>query len=82
MTAKQELELLREQLAAEKAKNAPKPPGPVTLKVSEKGGLSVYGLGRFPVTLYPEQWSRIFATAPEIVKFIAANAGAFKAKKA
>ena len=38
----------------------------VSLKVSEKGGLSVYGLGRFPVTLYKEQWTKLLAMADEI----------------
>jgi hypothetical protein len=37
--------------------------GQMSLKVSEKGGLSVYGLGRFPVTLYKEQWIRLLAMA-------------------
>ena len=41
-----------------------------SLKVSEKGGLSVYGLGRFPVTLYKEQWKRLLAMADEIQAFI------------
>jgi hypothetical protein len=40
------------------------------LKVSAKGGLSLYGMGRFPVTLYEEQWLRILASAPEIEAFI------------
>ena len=40
--------------------------GQMSLKVSEKGGLSVYGLGRFPVTLYKEQWTRLLAMADEI----------------
>ena len=38
----------------------------LTLKIGEKGGLSVYGLGRFPVTLYKEQWTRLLAMADEI----------------
>ena len=41
----------------------------VSLKVSEKGGLSVYGLGRFPVTLYKEQWTKLLAMADEIRAF-------------
>jgi len=39
--------------------------GQMSLKVSEKGGLSVYGLGRFPVTLYKEQWIRLLAMSDE-----------------
>jgi hypothetical protein len=42
----------------------------VSLKVSEKGGVSVYGLGRFPVTLYKEQWTRLLTMADEIRAFI------------
>ena len=45
----------------------------LTLKIGEKGGLSVYGLGRFPVTLYKEQWVRLLAMADEIRAFIQAN---------
>ncbi len=52
----------------------------LTLKISEKGGLSVYGLGRFPVTLYKEQWIRLLAMAEEIRLFIDANADKFKTK--
>jgi hypothetical protein len=42
----------------------------VSLKVSEKGGLSVYGLGRFPVTLYKEQWAKLLAMSDEIKAFM------------
>jgi hypothetical protein len=42
----------------------------VSLKVSEKGGVSVYGLGRFPVTLYKEQWTKLLTMADEIRAFI------------
>ena len=42
----------------------------VSLKVSEKGGLSVYGLGRFPVTLYKEQWIKLLDMSDEIRTFI------------
>ena len=40
-----------------------------TCKVTEKGGISVYGLGRFPVTLYPEQWDALAAFIPSVIKF-------------
>jgi hypothetical protein len=43
------------------------------MKVSEKGGLSVYGLGRFPITLYPEQWTRLLGMADDIRTFIEEN---------
>ena len=42
----------------------------VSLKVSEKGGVSVYGLGRFPVTLYKEQWTKLLAMSDEIKAFM------------
>jgi hypothetical protein len=53
----------------------------MSLKVSEKGGLSVYGLGRFPVTLYKEQWTRLLAMADEIRNFIRDNDSALKTKE-
>ena len=53
----------------------------VSLKVSEKGGVSVYGLGRFPVTLYKEQWEKLLAMADEIKKFIADNKDRLKVKE-
>jgi hypothetical protein len=52
----------------------------VSLRVSEKGGLSVYGLGRFPVTLYKEQWLKLLDMADEIRQFIRAHDGELKAK--
>ncbi len=52
----------------------------MTLKVSEKGALSVYGLGRFPVTLYKEQWTKLLALADDIRAFIRDHDGELKAK--
>jgi hypothetical protein len=52
----------------------------VSLKVSEKGGVSVYGLGRFPVTLYKEQWTKLLAMADEIRAFIKEHDAQLKAK--
>lgn len=52
----------------------------VSMKVSEKGGLSVYGLGRFPVTLYKEQWARLLAMADDISGFIKDHNGELKEK--
>jgi len=54
----------------------------LTLKVSEKGALSVYGMGRFPVTLYKEQWLKLLEMAEDIRTFIKANDGALKSKVA
>jgi hypothetical protein len=52
----------------------------VRMKVSEKGALSIYGMGRFPVTLYKEQWLKLLDMADEIRGFIAAHEGELKAK--
>jgi hypothetical protein len=52
----------------------------VSLKVSEKGGVSVYGLGRFPITLYKEQWSKLLDMADQIRAFIAENEAKLKTK--
>ena len=50
-------------------------------RVSEKGGVSVYGLGRFPVTLYYEQWTRLLGAAAELKAFIEENKGKLKLKE-
>jgi hypothetical protein len=66
------------------AKNAQlksKDKGGITLKVSEKGAVSLYGMGRFPVTLYKEQWLRILGNAPEIEAFIRDNESRLKSKE-
>ena len=52
----------------------------VSLKVSEKGGLSVYGLGRFPVTLYKEQWVKLLDMADDIKAFLKENDARLKSK--
>jgi hypothetical protein len=52
----------------------------VSLKVSEKGGVSVYGLGRFPVTLYKEQWTKLLSMADELRAFIKENDALLKSK--
>jgi hypothetical protein len=65
---------LREQIEQRKT-------GQLRLKISEKGGLSVYGLGRFPVTLYKEQWVRLLDYGDEIRKFLQANDQQLKAKQ-
>jgi hypothetical protein len=55
--------------------------GRLSLKVSEKGALSVYGMGRFPVTLYKEQWLKLLGIADEIKAFIASNNERLKTKE-
>jgi hypothetical protein len=74
---KAELERLRQENAALK-KDAN---SSMRLKVSEKGGVSVYGLGRFPVTLYKEQWLKLLDMADDIRAFIAANEAELKSKQ-
>ena len=74
---KAELERLRAE--NERLKKAPR--GKLAMKVSEKGGLSVYGMGRFPVTLYKEQWLKLLEMSDEIKAFIEANNDTLKAKE-
>ena len=74
---KAELERLRSENAALKKGAAPS----ARMKVSEKGAVSVYGMGRFPVTLYKEQWLRLLGMAGEIRAFIAENESKLKAKE-
>lgn len=74
---KAELERLRaENAALKKGKEKG-----LSLKIGEKGGLSVYGLGRFPVTLYKEQWLRLLDMAEEIRTFISTNNDKLKSKE-
>jgi len=72
-------ELARAKSEIEALKARPKTA--TSLKVSEKGGVSVYGLGRFPVTLYKEQWLKLLALADDIRRFIEENAGRLKTKE-
>ena len=55
--------------------------GTVTFRISEKGVVSVYGLGRFPVTLYQEQWDRLLGAAEDLRTFIDANRDKLKKKE-
>ncbi|MFZ8932436.1 MAG: hypothetical protein ACO20H_06125 [Bacteriovoracaceae bacterium] len=74
-----ELERLRaenEKLKADKKKTKD-----ITFKVSQKGALSVYGLGRFPVTLYKEQWLRLLDKKNDILEFINDNEQELKTKE-
>lgn len=74
---KAELERLRSENAALKKGAATG----ITMKVSEKGALSIYGMGRFPVTLYKEQWLKLLGMSDDIRAFIAANEGQLKTKE-
>ena len=72
-------DLSKEQLIAMlQAASAPKA---LTMKVSEKGALSIYGLGRFPVTLYAGQWERLLGAADQIKAFMTANAALLATKE-
>lgn len=70
-----EIAKLKAQLAAKAAAG----PG-ISMKVSEKGAVSIYGLGRFPVTLYGEQWKSLLGKAEDILAFIDENAESLKTK--
>lgn len=72
-----EFERLKAENAALKARSAKG----LSLKVSEKGAVSVYGLGRFPVTLYKEQWGKLLDMADDIRAFIRENEAQLKAKE-
>ena len=74
----QELARLRAENAALKSQTSKG----VSLRVSEKGGVSVYGLGRFPVTLYKEQWLKLLALSDDIRAFIRDNNAKLKVKDA
>ena len=74
---KDELERLRKENEALK-KGAS---SSIRMKVSEKGAVSVYGMGRFPVTLYKEQWLRLLDMSGDIRAFIAANEAQLKSKE-
>jgi len=81
MSEDQDLRAELEKLKAENEalRKAPSR-GVLSLKVSEKGAVSVYGLGRFPVTLYKEQWLKLLGMTEEIRKFIEANQSRLKTK--
>ena len=65
----------------EKQVETKKRSGAMEFRVSEKGGVRVYGLGRFPVTLYYEQWTRLLDASPDLKAFIEENKGKLKMKQ-
>ena len=73
---KSEVERLRAELDGLKSQRGRS----MSLKVSEKGGVSVYGLGRFPVTLYKEQWTKLLGMADEIRAFLKEHESELKTK--
>jgi len=78
MATDDELRAELERLKAENEALRTRRTGAVSMKVSEKGGLSVYGLGRFPVTLYQEQWLKLLDMADDIRAFIRDHQGELK----
>ena len=71
-----EIERLRAEVAALKNSNV----RALSLKIGDKGGLSVYGLGRFPVTLYKEQWERLLDHKEVILEYMTENASRMKTR--
>jgi len=73
-------EELKARLAELEKQSAGRRSGALEFRVSEKGGVSVYGLGRFPVTLYYEQWTRLLGQADELRAFLEQNKSKLKLK--
>ena len=66
---------------AELEKKTDRRGGELDFRIGEKGGVSVYGLGRFPVTLYYEQWIRLLEAAPRLREFLESNKSKLKLKE-
>jgi hypothetical protein len=81
MPSEEELQAEIERLRAENESLKKPSRGQTSLRVSEKGALSVYGLGRFPVTLYREQWEKLLNMADDIRTFIQENDSKLKKKE-
>ena len=79
--AEEDLRAELERLKVENATLKSRSTKGVSLRVSEKGGVSVYGLGRFPVTLYKEQWTKLLDMAEDIRSFIHENDAKLKTKE-
>ncbi len=79
MTEQSKEELLARIAELEKQSGSRKK-GTLEFRVGEKGGVSVYGLGRFPVTLYYEQWIRLLDTADTLREFLEENKSRLKLK--
>ena len=81
MPSEDDLKAEIERLRAENEQLKKPTRGQMSLRVSEKGALSVYGLGRFPVTLYREQWEKLVGMGEEIRRFIQDNDHLLKKKE-
>ena len=82
MPTPEEMQAEIERLRAENETLKKPARGQLSLRVSEKGALSVYGMGRFPVTLYREQWEKLLGMSDQIREFIAENDHLLKKKEA
>lgn len=78
--SREELMAQIQALQAEQAKLKALMGSKLSMKISEKGALSVYGLGRFPITLYKSQWTRLLESQGDIKAFIQANEASLKVK--
>lgn len=74
-------EELKAKVAELEKQSGPRRGGELSFKVSEKGAVSVYGMGRFPVTLYYEQWVRLLNAAPQLKEFLEENKSKLKLKE-
>jgi len=81
MATAEELQAELDRLRAENESLKKRAERAVFLKVSDKGGVSLYGLGRFPVTLYVEQWEKVLEMGPEIKTFLDTNRASLKKKE-
>src|SRR5689334_9415602 len=73
-------EELKAKLAEMEKQGGGRRSGSLEFRVGEKGGVSVYGLGRFPVTLYYEQWTRLLEAVPQLRAFLEENKASGKLK--
>ncbi len=80
MSTEEELKAEVAKLKAENESLKARTSKGISLKVSEKGAVSVYGMGRFPVTLYKEQWLKLLDMNEDIRRFIAENDSRLKTK--
>lgn len=81
MSTEDELRAQLEQLKKENESLKARTSKGISLKVSEKGAVSVYGMGRFPVTLYKEQWIKLLDMSDDLRRFIQENDSKLKAKE-
>jgi hypothetical protein len=81
MTTDEEMKKELDRLRAENEALKKRSQSRVSIKVSEKGGVSVYGMGRFPITFYKEQWEKLLDMAEEIKAFIRENDALLKKKE-